>query len=321
MTTQKSIEALQQRIDELERLNHQLLQEQAQEVTLDFAWAGNLGHWYWDVATNHVTFNPLKVITLGYVREELPSIVPFQFFTNRIHPEDFERTMQAMRDHLYQKQEVYEVEYRIQTRAGDYRWYYDRGKVTKRDAQGKPLFVAGIVFDITHAKTMQQELEEKNRQLAALSRTDELTGVMNHRALMEYLEEHLAKVTNQRPLSLIMLDLDHFKRVNDEFGHLRGDAVLKEFAALIKEQSLDRAVVGRYGGEEFMVIVHGENAQAYELAETLKDAVASHVFDGAIRITLSGGVYEAKRLSLVELVEAADAKMYEAKQGGRNQIR
>ncbi len=103
-------EELIRKIESLELLNNQLLTEKEQEAALDYAWSGNLGHWYWNVADNQVTFNPLKVTTLGYEVNEVPRQVPFQFFTGLLHPDDYEAVMNVMRDHLQGRAMVYEVE-------------------------------------------------------------------------------------------------------------------------------------------------------------------------------------------------------------------
>lgn len=95
-----SREKLIERIDELTLLSAQLLRERNQESRLDYDWTGNLGHWYWNIKTNSVTFNPLKVTTLGYELPEDGTPVPYQFFTEKLHPDDYDPTMNAMRDHL-----------------------------------------------------------------------------------------------------------------------------------------------------------------------------------------------------------------------------
>lgn len=125
-----SREQLLDRINELESLNKELLKEKEQEAKLDYAWTGNLGHWYWNLQTNSVNFNLLKVTTLGYDASEIPEHVTYDFFTEKLHSDDYNKTMEAMRDHLYGKAEVYEVEYRIKAKDGKYKWYYDRGKIT-----------------------------------------------------------------------------------------------------------------------------------------------------------------------------------------------
>lgn len=135
-------------------LEHFFLENEEQ---INFSWTGNLGHWYWDVKNNEVRFNDLKALALGYTKEELPEKIDYQFFTDKLHPDDYEGVMQNMRDHMMGLTEVYEVEYRIRTKEGRWKWFYDRGKVTRRAADGKPLFLAGIVFDITLQKQRDPE--------------------------------------------------------------------------------------------------------------------------------------------------------------------
>lgn len=135
-------------------LEHFFLENEEQ---INFSWTGNLGHWYWDVKNNEVRFNKLKALALGYTKEELPEKIDYQFFTDKLHPDDYEGVMQNMRDHMMGLTGVYEVEYRIRTKEGRWKWFYDRGKVTRRAADGKPLFLAGIVFDITLQKQRDPE--------------------------------------------------------------------------------------------------------------------------------------------------------------------
>ena len=135
-------------------LEHFFLENEEQ---INFSWTGNLGHWYWDVKNNEVRFNKLKALALGYTKEELPEKIDYQFFTDKLHPDDYEGVMQNMRDHMMGLTGVYEVEYRIRTKEGGWKWFYDRGNVTRRAADGKPLFLAGIVFDITLQKQRDPE--------------------------------------------------------------------------------------------------------------------------------------------------------------------
>ncbi len=184
---QHTREQLLSRISNLEALNRQLLDDKEQETRLEYAWTGNLGHWYWNIKTNEVTFNPLKVTALGYDKSEIPEHVTYQYFTEKLHPDDYQSAMDSMLNHLYHDAEVYEAEYRIQAKDGTYRWYYDRGKITQYDDEGKPFFLAGIVFDITEKKETQMELEHKNRILSEMSYIDGLTNISNHRTLIEHL--------------------------------------------------------------------------------------------------------------------------------------
>lgn len=320
-TETMSREKLLERIDSLERLNRELLKEKEQEARLEFAWTGNLGHWYWNVKTNEVTFNPLKVLALGYTQEEIPEKVDYQFFTDKLHPEDYQKAMEAMKDHLYGRSEVYEVEYRIQGKNGEYRWYYDRGKITQYE-DGKPVFLSGIVFDTTEKNRIQGELEQKNRILQEMSSIDGLTQIYNHKTLVEYLGEKIKeRGGGKSPLSIIMLDVDYFKKINDSKGHVFGDEVLVKVAQLIKEAIRESDVVGRYGGEEFMVILPATNGEnAARLAERIRQTIENHSIGDGVALTISGGVKEFEGESVAEFIHKADLALYEAKNKGRNQI-
>lgn len=309
-------------IEELQILNRHLLKEKEQEVGLDFPWTGNLGHWYWNVKTNTVTFNPLKVTSLGYSKEEIPEKVTYQFFTDKLHTEDYQKTMDAMIAHLQGRAQVYEIEYRIRTKDGHYKWFYDRGKITQYDKDGKPLFLAGIVFDITKRKQMQQELEIKNKMLMEQASTDGLTKVKNHRALIEHLREEISRsVQSEEPLSIIIFDVDNFKNINDSMGHLYGDKILVSVAQIMQNNIREMDVIGRYGGEEFMVILRNSTKSvARTIAERIRQSIESHCFEDNIRITISGGVYEYDGISLSDFIHAADTNLYEAKNLGRNRI-
>lgn len=310
------------RIKELELLNFELRKEKEQEAKLDYAWTGNLGHWYWNLETNNVTFNPLKVTTLGYNMDEVPEHVTYQFFTDKLHPEDHSKTMDAMLAHLYGKAEVYEVEYRIKTKDGKYKWYYDRGKITQFNENGKPLFVAGIVFDITEKKEIQLELEHKNEILIEMSSLDGLTKVSNHRTLIERLKAGILdlKVTNN-PLSIVIFDIDDFKKVNDSKGHVFGDRILVETAKIIKSSVRDADVVGRYGGEEFMVIYSDTDLKkAQTISDRIRQSIETFSFSEGIRITISGGVKQYDGEETSELIHLADMNLYKAKNKGKNQV-
>ena len=156
--------------DENARLNRELQEQQNRESD----WSGNLGRWYWDVSTNTVSFNVLKTEALGYSESDLGGPVGFEFFTTKIHPEDYERVMDNMRGHLHRKVDAYDVEYRIRTKAGLWKWFYDRGIVTSRDSRGQPLAVAGIVFDITKTKDLEESLRRSN------SMKDQFFSILAH---------------------------------------------------------------------------------------------------------------------------------------------
>jgi diguanylate cyclase (GGDEF)-like protein/PAS domain S-box-containing protein len=313
---------LKKRVSELERLNVELLNEQHQETMLDYAWSGNLGHWYFNVETNSVVFDQLKVQALGFEKQDLPETVPYHFFTDRLHPEDYEKTMQAMRDHLTGKKPVYECSYRIQTKDGSYKWFYDRGKITQRTDDGRPAFLAGIVFDTTEAKQRESSLEEENKELRQEAATDALTGLPNRRSVHKELQSRMdLSKARELPLSVCMMDIDHFKKVNDEHGHVYGDYVLQEVASVFKEETRGLDLIGRYGGEEFIAIFFGaDHDQSVSIAERIREKVQALKLKDQVSVTISGGVAAFTDQNITELIEQADARLYTAKHQGRNRI-
>jgi len=177
-----------------------------------------------------------------------------------------------------------------------------------------------IIRDITDKREVSEKL------LLATS-CDHLTGVANRRAFFEAAELEVERYRRQpRPLSLVLFDADHFKRVNDTYGHPAGDAVLCHFAAQLKTIFRQVDVVARFGGEEFAVLLPSTDMKgAFAVAERLRVAVANAevVVDGQrIRYTVSGGVATLNDgvQSLDELIKCADSLLYAAKAAGRNRI-
>ncbi|MDD3106247.1 MAG: sensor domain-containing diguanylate cyclase [Bacilli bacterium] len=310
-----------EQIHALEMLNNELMREKEQETKLEYAWSGNLGHWYWNIKTNEVTFNPLKVTTLGYDINEIPEKVTYQFFTEKLHPDDYKKAMEIMVGHLYGNLEVYEVEYRIRTKEGNYKWYYDRGKITQRDESGKPTFLAGIVFDITEKKEIELELETKNKILDEMSMLDGLTKINNHRSLYNHLHVKIKEIqATKNPLSIALLDIDDFKKINDTKGHIYGDQVLVDIAKIMKQNIRETDVAGRYGGEEFMIIFSNTSLQVAEnIAERIRKAIMEFAFIGEVHVTISVGVKQySVGKELVAFIDEADKNLYEAKTKGKN---
>jgi PAS domain S-box-containing protein len=174
LLTNLSKEELIEKIQNLEKQVIQLNKELVYHEEAQFDWSGNLGKWQWNVKENNVHFNSKKIEALGYSLQEIPDKIGFDFFTSKIHPDDYEMVMQNMRNHLYGVSEAYECEYRIKSKSGEWKWFYDRGIIVKRDTNNKPAELVGIVFDISNQKKIQNELESKNAQLLQLNENKNL---------------------------------------------------------------------------------------------------------------------------------------------------
>ncbi|MBI4799370.1 MAG: sensor domain-containing diguanylate cyclase [Desulfarculus sp.] len=172
-----------------------------------------------------------------------------------------------------------------------------------------------------------QELDQANRQLAELSVTDGLTGVYNHRHLHERLAREIARSRRLgHPICLVMADLDHFKQVNDRLGHQVGDEALRLTAGWLKAGVREVDLVGRYGGEEFMLVLVDCHLQAgRQVADKLRQTIAQRSrrqpFDALGGFTVSMGVAQlVPGMDEQELIAAADQALYRAKTGGRDRV-
>jgi diguanylate cyclase (GGDEF)-like protein len=191
----------------------------------------------------------------------------------------------------------------------------------------KPFEPAELIARIAGAvrmKRLQDELRMRNDQLDQLSRVDALTGIFNRRHLDEQLlEAGKTAARNQQSLAVFMLDIDHFKQVNDSHGHPAGDQVLQEFARRLKATLRAGNIVGRWGGEEFLVIAPRTTEQeAMMLGERIRLSIADEPIDlGSVRlsITVSIGCGVGLKPS-AELVAQADAALYRSKAEGRNRV-
>jgi two-component system, cell cycle response regulator len=191
------------------------------------------------------------------------------------------------------------------------------------------------VRSMLRIKRLQDEIDEKNRQLEEankklrkLSITDGLTGLFNHRYMHELLREEFERSRRSSdPVAVVMLDLDHFKKVNDTYGHPTGDVILFETAEILRDTAREIDMLGRYGGEEFMIVLpDADEDAAAQFAERVRERLSDHLFrDDAteVRMTVSAGVAALPAAGVDSpsgLLKLADEALYRAKEGGRNQV-
>ena len=206
-------------------------------------------------------------------------------------------------------------------RQGGRRWL-ETHAVPMRDAEGRVVGQLGVMQDVTERRRIQHDLER-------LSQTDALTGLANRRHFMALAEQEVSRTARYGGhLSVLMLDIDHFKSVNDTYGHKVGDAVLKRFAELCRDALREVDVVGRLGGEEFAVLLPQTGAEhAYDVAERLRGTFAQSEISLEqglpLHFTASIGVATLERcgINLDTLLNHADGALYEAKRAGRNRVR
>uniref|UniRef100_A0A831UDS4 diguanylate cyclase n=1 Tax=Geobacter metallireducens TaxID=28232 RepID=A0A831UDS4_GEOME len=177
-------------------------------------------------------------------------------------------------------------------------------------------------------KSLQDELKRSNEMLRTLSITDPLTHLHNRRHLMEMVDREFQRSCRKgAPLSLVILDIDYFKKINDTYGHQEGDRVLTILADIVRRRLRSYDLAARYGGEEFVLLLPETPVnEALSIAERLRVEVQEHVFDGSLQglvITISLGVatYPSSRVESIDsLFRQADEALYRAKQGGRNRV-
>jgi diguanylate cyclase (GGDEF)-like protein len=197
----------------------------------------------------------------------------------------------------------------------------DRGKVLERDRDGHPLMMYGTHTDITEKKTMEQKIHE-------MAIRDPLTEVYNRRYIFERLDAIAAEHSRVgRNFCVSILDIDHFKDVNDTYGHQAGDFALRELALTVSASIRQYDLLGRYGGEEFIIVSPSAfGAETVKLVDRILGSVCRKVFSvkgSDIRLTFSCGVADSAEFtpstfSIEALVSLADKRLYAAKEGGRN---
>ncbi len=299
---------------------HQTHERQRQLLTLlELALtSANLAYWDVDVQSGQVrSHNDRWHSILGYSPGDLND--NYNAWDALVHPDDAALRQAAWQAHIEGRTPRYEAEFRMRHKSGHWVWLQARGQAVTRGPDGRALRLVGTREDITLAKQAQQGL-------MALAHTDELTGVDNRRRFLQRAEEELGRARRYGlPVVLLMMDLDHFKAINDTVGHAGGDLVLGSFANTARAVMRQSDLFARIGGEEFAALLpHTSLEGALVIAERLLDQVRQRPAPwqaGAVPYTVSVGLSLAvEGQSLQQLMVAADRALYLAKSQGRDRL-
>ena len=282
--------------------------------------SGSDGLWDWNVETGEAWYSDRWHTMLGYEPGELAGNAGT--WAGLLHPEDGPEVLRLTQDHFDRRSPTYESEFRMRTKDGGWAWVHSRGKVVRRDPDGRPLRIVGTHIDIEARKAAERRVEH-------LASHDPLTDLPNRTVFRERLDGMLEEGRRAGgDVAVLCLDLDRFKAVNDAFGHAAGDALLREVSSRLRACVGAGDVVARLGGDEFGLLrtgASGDRAGLAALATELIAAVGRPVVLEGQRATvgLSVGIALAPLHGSVadELCRNADMALYEAKRDGRETFR
>jgi len=276
------------------------------------------GLWDWNLQTDEVFFSPQLARMLGYGPNEMTPTR--DTWTTNLHPQDTVWVRNVLQEHINGQRSRYNAEYRLRNRNGHYIWVHDRGRICAHDDDGKPTRMVGMVRNITDQKTMELTLQ-------TMAAHDPLTGLLNRREGEQVLQRQLALCRRLAvPMGMCFLDLDHFQRINDEYGHAVGDKVLQRLAHTISREARSTDALFRWDSEEFLLLCVGAaTPDLLMLAEKLRTKIAGINWQdlGPLPpITCSFGVaaFPEHADNAENLFVAADSALHRAKAQGRDRV-
>lgn len=304
------------------------------------------GIWDWNANTGYVYRNPGWYAMLGYPSHSMANSV--LTWESVIHPEDYSRVMAHFEAYINQRNEHYLVEYRCRCHDGSYLWIEDSGYIIAHNEDGSVARMLGAHRNIDANKRLVAQLEQRNQSLESqvaertrelswvnqqlqrqldenreLAERDALTRIANRYRLEKALQLECERAKRFRqPLSLIAMDLDDFKPINDRYGHARGDAALVRVVDVLHTCLRAQDLLARWGGDEFVIVLpQASLGEALEVAARLRQAMVQVEPVGDCQLTMSYGVVQWQEgEDQHALLARADTALYRAKGNGKNAI-
>ena len=308
-------------IDEKKRIQSELFQVDALFSKIVSAFSERTFIW---VATPD--FSKLKYANDGYAnifgRSEYELYCNPMSFLDHVHEDDRARVAKVF---SRRPLENWDIQYRIYDSKGEVKYLHDRGNLIFDDRETQTL-ILGTADDITREKNQQQALMSAVTKLEHLSQTDSLTGLANRREILSQLSDEIARMERgQKASTLVYVDLNKFKEINDKYGHKVGDNALVEFSQQMKVLLRDSDRFGRIGGDEFVILLYGTNDKETEI---FFERIAQHDFTlnvnntSVVPITFSVGwvTWSAEISTVEEWLDKADEVMYEKKHNLQGQV-
>jgi len=302
---------------------HSVLQENERRFRFIAEHSGDV-IWTMDIASERFTYiSPAVFQLLGFTAEELLPRPP----SSVLAPE----SAALLRSELEASRAEWNLGHSVTPRVTEVDQRHRDGHLVPTevvttlhgDAQGRLVSVLGVSRDITERKRAEAQLRHEFHSMEQLASTDLLTGAWNRRRFEDAVEGEMSRSRRHgHPLSLLLLDIDHFKKINDAYGHAEGDRVLRGVAECVRDAIRVSDSLTRWGGEEFIVLMpNTEVASAVILAERIRECIAAHAFEGIGPVTASLGLAEyLPSASRQDWMERTDRAMYKAKHGGRNRV-
>ncbi|MDV3000118.1 MAG: hypothetical protein N5P05_001724 [Chroococcopsis gigantea SAG 12.99] len=286
--------------------------------------ASNQGLYDVDLATGEVFVSPQYALMLGYDPSQFRETV--NSWRERLHPDEKEGVINTFESYSKGERPLYQVEFRQRTASGQWKWILSLGKIIEWDGTGQPSRMLGTHTDITERKLA----EAKIKQLAYY---DPLTGLPNRLLLFDTIDKALAEAKGDGHYGAVLfIDLDRFKTLNDARGHEAGDRLLREVAVRLKEALSTTDMVGRFGGDEFVVLLP-KLSTGQDIANRLSvlkgEKILTYfstpfIFQGEeiiIGASIGVSVFPKQKETVNDLLKEADTAMYQAKGEGRNRVR